>query len=631
VTLAVLMAIAPLSGRASAAAGEGKGAADPAIIAMLGSACPPDRARLFAEVLGLVDGDSRSLADHFEKRAAAAGGARFEAESLTVDAALPGRKPFRVEGAQLALEPSRDGASLHFELEGPIFGAASRVSAAGTIEWGKGPFGGDKLTVDFTIDDAALEVLRIPFPERFDPAFAGPLDLSGHGEGVVGEHTTEDAPASALKGKIDGAVDWVVLGRRDALTFSSGFAIDDRSVRLSAGHLKSFGIDLNLSGWFDPDLQGQFHLNGGFASIDVAKVAADWQVPTAWRAVATLSGKTEFWGKPGQSFISYDAKAADVSVPALGGYSIRTGPVKLAGRVMAINAEVSGSVMPTALEVGPIHLDALPFGINWWRGALNVTAANSTLWGGAVASTISYRPAEYPAFEVSGRLENMRAGEFASKVLPSYGLDLDGIADIAYRSGQDAAAAPYFAARASLNSARVGRNNLFEQALAALASLPTPLSAAALAADLKKPKRGGPGAFDKLFVEVERRGDALAIGGISGRAGDLLLDGSGSLGKESGLDVAATLYLPPAATEALLSGALWAAPLRGADGGLFVPLHIGGKPAEMKVTLTADFVGAVAKAHAGAAVTPFGAAQVEHVATSGLATLPDDPSAPSTP
>lgn len=597
---------------------------------MLGSACAGDRALLFAEVLQVPEGDTRSLADHFKKATTAGGGPRFEAESLTVDATLPGRKPFRVEGAQLALEPSADGGSLRFELEGPIFGAASRVSAAGAIEWGKGPFGGDRLTVDFVVDDADLAVLRVAFPERFDAAFAGPLDLSGHAEGIVGEHSSEEAPASPLKGKLDGSVDWTVLGRRDSLAFSSAFSLDDRSVRFSGMHLKSFGLDLDVFGWFDPSPQGQFHLNGAFAGVDVAKVAADWQVPAPWRAAATLSGKTEFWGKPGQSFISYDTKASEVSVPGLGGYPIHSGPVRLAGRLLAINAEVSGSVMSSKLEVGPVDLDSLPIGISWWRNALNVTAANSTLWGGSVASTLSYRPATHPAFELGGMLENVRAGDFAGAVLKAYGIDVEGKLDVAYRIGQDAAQSPFFAARASLSAARLGRRGLVEQAMEALAAMPTPLSSPRANAAVKK-SRTGADLFDKLFFEIEKRGDGYVVGGISGHTGELQLDGSGSMTKDAVLDVAATLYVPPAVTEALLANALWAAPLRIADGGLFVPLHIGGKVGDAKVTLTQAFVAAVAKAHSGGAVTPFGLAEVEHVANSGLAVLADDPSSPSSP
>ncbi len=603
---------------------------DPAITAMLGSACSPETALLFIQVLQLDQGDTRQFADHFKKGTTAGGGLRFEAENLTVDATLPGRKPFRVQGAHLVLEPSGNGGSVHFELDGPIFGAASKVSAVGTVQWGKGPLGGDKLTVDFAIDDADLEVLRVAFPERFDPAFAGPLNLSGHGEGVVGEQTTEDAPATPLKGKLDGSVDWVVMGRRDSLVFSSGFSLDDRSVRLSGARLKSFGLDLDVSGWFDPDPHGQFHLNGAFAGVEVAKVTADWLVPPPWQAVAALSGKTEFWGKPGQSYISYDAKAADVSIPGLGGYPIRTGPVRFIGRLLAINAEVSGSVQPTMLEVGPIRLDALSVGVSWWRNALEVVAANTSLWGGTVATTFSYRPATSPAFEVGGRLDNMRARDFASRVLPAYGIDVDGTVDVAYRVGQDADAAPYFAARVFLAAARLGSSNVFEQALAALASMPTPLSCPEAAVAIKKSKSGA-AVIDKLFFEIEKRGDGFAVGGISGHAGVLQLDGSGTMDKNADLDVEGAVYFPPAATEALFADSLWAAPLRAADGGLFVPVHIGGKSSDLKVTLTPAFAAAVAKAHAGQPVIPFGLAKVEHVATSGLATLAEDPAQPATP
>ncbi len=166
--------------------------------------------------------------------------------------------------------------------------------------------------------------------------------------------------------------------------------------------------------------------------------------------------------------------------------------------------------------------------------------------------------------------------------------------------------------------------------MAALASMPTPLSSPQADAAVKRSKTGAV-VFDKLFLEIERRGDGFAVGGISGHAGDLQLDGSGTMGKEADLDVEASLYMPPAVTEGLLANALWAAPLRAADGGLFVPLHIGGKASDVKVTLTDAFVAAVAKAHAGGAVTPFGLAKVEHVATSGLARLGDDPSSPSSP
>jgi len=600
---------------------------DPRIVAMLGSACPPERALLLARVLVPAEGDTRSLADQFSRQRSASGGDRYEASKLTVDVALPGRQPLHVHQAYLALEPSGDGSSVHFEIEGPVFGAASRVSAAGSIEWRKGPLGGDKLTLDWAIDDADLQVLRVAFPERFDPAFIGPLDLSGHGEGIVGEETTEDAPATPLKGKMNGSVDWQVLGRRDALVFSSAFSLDDRSVRLSGARLESFGLGMDVSGWFDPAASGQFRLNGSFAGVDAAKVANDWQVPASWRPVATLSGKMEFWGKPATSFLAYDVKADDISVPALGGYSIRTGPVRLEGRLLAVNADVSGSVRPTMLQVGPMRLDNLPFGISWWRDALSVTAANTELWGGPVTATVSYKPATDPAFQVGGVLKGLRARDFTSKVLPSWGLDVDGTIDVAYRIGQDSSRVPFFSARAYVARARLGTSNLVEQALAALASMPTPLPVADAGAGMRK-LPGGATLLDSLFLELEKRGDALAIGGLLARGGALAIDGSGTMAGSPDLDVAATLRFPPEVAETIVTRAKWAAPLRAVEGDLYVPLHIGGKPGDPRVTLAPEFVHAVAEARAGRPVTAFAKAIVEHVAISDLGALAKDPSAP---
>lgn len=598
-------------------------APDPRIVAMLGSACPPARALLLADVLRPAEG---SLAEKFAGQPGAGGARRYEASQLSVDVVLPGRPPLHVEQAHLMFEPSADGSSVHFELAGPIFGAASRVSAAGTIEWAKGPFGGDTLTLDFTIDDADLQVLRVTFPERFDPAFIGPLDLSGHGEGVVGEQTTEEAPATPFKGKANASVDWTVLGRRDALVFSSAFSIDDRSVRLSGARLDSFGLGMDVSGWFAPDPNGQFHLKGTASAVDAAKVASDWQVPAPWRPVAALSAKMEFWGKPGTSFLSYDVNADDVAVPALGGYSIRTGPVRMTGRLLAINADISGSVMPKNLQVGPIHLDSLPFGISWWRDAFMATAANTDLWGGPVTTTVSYKPATHPAFNVGGMLNHVNAREFTSNVLPSYGLDVDGTMDVAYRIGQDSASAPYFSARTYLTKVRQ-KKNIIEQALAALASMPTPLPVGDVGAGMRK-LPDGTTVLDSLFLELEKRGDAVAIGGILARGGDLRIDGSGTMNGASVLDVAATLCFPPDLAGKIAAGAEWIAPLRVAEGELFVPLHIGGKAGDVEVTLTPDFAHAVSEAHAGRQVTSFSRARVEHVATRDLAVLSDDPAAP---
>src|SRR5205085_7851590 len=218
--------------------------AEASAIAALGSQVPPAKAVALASMLRSGE---RSLF-----AALAASGGAFQATGLDVDFVNLKFGPMKIRGAHVSLTPSPDGRSSKFEITGAPFGEGSTLEASGNVEWGPCPQGGDKLDLVFAVGNAPVDQVRAFLPGRIDPSFLGLLNLHGKAAGVIGEKTTEDAPATPLRGDLEAVLDWQILGRTAPLTITTNFSLDDRMARVSNGHLKWQDFDLGLRGWFDP-------------------------------------------------------------------------------------------------------------------------------------------------------------------------------------------------------------------------------------------------------------------------------------------------------------------------------------------------------------------------------------------
>ena len=598
--------------------------ADPAFLAMLGSAVTPARVASLSWILKA--GDLPLLA--VMRESGAPGSLRYEVAGIPLDVVIQHYDRLRVENARVALMPSADGRSCRFELSGSPFGETTKLEASGTVEWGTGPAGGDKLDVVFRLDDAPVEALRAFFPDRFDPSFRGNLDVHGKASGIVGEKTTEDMPATPLRGDLEASLDWQVLGRTAPLAIVTQFSVDDRMVRLRDGHLRWEGLELALKGWFDPMPKGNFDLAAGFTDVDTQKVATDWNVPEAWRPAAKLTGSITFKGKPGGGLMRYEARAPSVVVPALGGYTIRIDEPDFKGSLVAINADISASVGGTRVRIGDFELDAVPFGIQWWRDKLTVSTANTTMWDGENDGSASYKPATHPEFTISGRVKNAKAPRMAAGLVRSLGLDWDGASSLAFTAGQDAARSPYLSAHVSLLSGRLGGVDLFARVLEALAAADPALALPDAAQLVPRPRIGSGTRVDKLFFEIDRQAGVFEIGGLFLHADEFRLDGDGRYTPADGLRLEGTVAIPAAIASRLAASAPWLASLRAGDAPLFVPVVVAGTPASPTLALAPGYADLLARARRGEAVVAPVAKEVRHVGRDNLALIPADPSTP---
>lgn len=599
---------------------------DPAFVAMLGSAVPAETAIDLASRLRVPapEGGDAPLASRL---AASADGRRFEASGLSLTLRTINSGDFRIEDARVSLAPSADGSSCRFELSGVPFGAGSRVEASGTVTWGSGPLQGHGLEAVLHLDGAPVDVLRTAFPKRFDPSVGGTATLDLKASGIVGETTTEDAPATPLRGHFDAGAEWTVLGRGGPLAVSGDFALDDRNLRVMAGHVKWQDFDLGLQGWFDPSPFGNFDFTATFAGIDSRKTAAAWNVPPEWTPSSTLSGRFTWKGKAGDSILRYEATAPSIDLPAYGGWPVHVDNAKLAGGILEVNFDASASVQPGALRVGDLVLPPVPGGLQWWRNAFTFATSKTPVWGGQGTLSIGYKPAEHPAFSISGALVRVKADEAAAVLLAPLGLDVDGKASMAWSFGQDGARVPKWTVHGSLTSGRLGNVDFFAKVLDALAAAEPSLALRDAASLVPRPRAGAGTRVDRLFLEVAKKDGGFELGGILLGSGEFGFEGDGRWSLQDGLAVEGVATLPPAVAARLAEAAPWVAALRSEGGAMMVPVTVRGTTAAPVVALDALHAALVAKARRGEPAAPPAPRTVRHVGIDGLASIPGDPNA----
>lgn len=594
--------------------------AEAAAIAALGSQVPPANAIGLATILRSGD---RSVFAALSKSS----GDAFEASGIDVDFVTVKFGPLKIQNAHVSLTPSADGRSCRFAITGTPFGEGSTLEASGTAEWGVGPLGGDKLDLVYAVGNAPVEAVRTFLPGRIDPSFRGMVGFHGKASGIINETTTEDAPATPLRGDFEAMLDWQILGRTAPATINGNFSLDDKMVRISGGHIKWQDFDLALRGWFEPFPTGKIELTALFNDIDAHKVAVDWNVPPPWQPTATLTGQFNLTGKQGQSMLKYEARAPSADVPGLGGYNVHMVKPKFTGSILVINADASVTFLPEQWSVGGIDLGSLPSGILWFRDKVMYNASNSPLWGGENDATISYKPAEHPAFTMSGRIKGADGRIMAQRLLPQLGLDAEGYGSVSYIFGQDVERKPQWSVHGSLLTGRIGNVDLFARTLDALGAADPSIKVADAAADMPKPRHGTGTRIDKFFFEAEKNADAYSLGGMFLRAEEFQLDADGEYSEASGLNLDGTVMFPPAAVDKLAASAPWIKALRVEGGPMYVPVAITGKTQSPAVALAPGYAELLASTKRGEPVTAPGIKHARKVGAENVASIPGDPNA----
>lgn len=595
-------------------------------VAMLGSAVPEAVAVDLASRLRVRSeaGADAPLHSRLVPKGSAAS-PRYEASGLSLTIRTLNLGEFHVDGAHVALSPSADGSTCRFEVSGTPLGGASRLEGSGTVEWNKGPLGGHRLVGTLSVDDAAADAVRALLPGRLDPTVGGPLSLVLKADGIVGETGTEDSPATPLRGDLEWKASWTVLGRTAPLVVTSNFSMDDRMVRLSAGHLKWTGFDLALQGWFEPPSWGKFEISASFANVDTGRVAEEWKVPEPWRPASSLSGSFTWKGKPGESLLRYEAGAEKIEIPGIGGWPIALTKAKLQGGILEVNTDISASVSAHAVGVGDLEIPMVIAGVQWWRDSFSVMTQKTPLWRGTHTGALSYKPAEHPAFSISGAVVGAESVMMTQALVPFLGLDVDGRSSMSYSFGQDAARVPKWTVHGSLVSGRLGNLDLPARVLEAVAGTDPALKLADAASLVKLPLRGTGTRVDRLFFEVEKGAEAFELGSVVLVSGEFVFEGDGRWSKAAGLSLDGTVALPQAVVEKLVAAAPWSAALRLPGGAMLVPVTLRGPSSAPVLALDPSYAERVGRARRGEAVEPPAAREIRHVGSEGLAKIPGDP------
>jgi len=358
--------------------------------------------------------------------------------------------------------------------------------------------------------------------------------------------------------------------------------------------------------------------------IDAHKVAVDWNVPPQWQPTATVDTTFTFSGTPGKSQIKYEARAPSMSIPGMAGYDVQLTKPRIVGALLAINADVSASFLPERVVFGGMDLGKLPWGMSWYKEKLLVSAANTKIWNGDNDVSLTYTPAEYPAFSIVGQLVSADAAAMARTFLPKLGLAVEGTGATAYAITRDAAGALEWIVHGSVSVGSISNYDLYSRAIEALGDADPAIRVGELAAMLPQPRHGEGTRVDRFYFEADRKGDVYTIGGLLLRGEDFRFDADGEYSDAAGLRLDGTFAVPQAAAEKLTASASWLSALRSSDGAMYVPIVITGKPADPTVALAPGFADTLARAKRSEPVTAPVRKLPRHVGQK-LGTIPGDP------
>ncbi len=486
-----------------------------------------------------------------------------------------------------------------FEVSGALFGGQGQASVEGKVVWGVGPGGGHSLTAAYAFDDVEVERLRAVFPGKVHNTLSGTFDLRGKLDGIVGETGTELVPATPLRGDFAGGLDWTLLGRSKQLSFSGDFALDDVRARLLDGHVSWGDLDAEAAGWMSLDYDPRFSLRLLFDDVDVAAAAEDFGVAEAWRPIASFIGELRAEGSFSEPGYRYQGKAPVLRLPALEGYDVEARDAEFKGVLAAINTNASLSLSSPELRIGEFKLPDSVVGINYFRRRLTISSFGRKLWGGKLDLGGYWEPDQPRNWQFAGRLSAQSAATVVERLLPSFGFRIRGRAGGMFKYLNQGGKGELMG-RSQLQRAVWSGPNLSEDLIAGL-SRATRRDLLTDSLTGAFPKTFAPGATEirRLNFDYKADGDGFIIGAVGAAIGELRLRAQGRLEADKSLLLQGGVEVSKLLSAELAARLPWLRSLFGEDGRLDLPVVIGGRAAEPKLSLSNAALELLAAAEAG--------------------------------
>jgi hypothetical protein len=435
--------------------------------------------------------------------------------------------------------------------------------------------------------------------------FTDDVTLKLEAKGFVGERSTETLPADPLAGRVHAEVGLDLLGLDRRAVFDSGVSLDDKRWVLSDGEGKWGARGFAFAGWVERAIgANKVNLRMSFKDVGVSDIMAEYGIEERWRPDAVVAGEIRMGGSLDYPLTRYEVKAPRVTFNGLPSMSISTGPMRVSGSLLAINAEVSASFDTSDLSIGHVKIDDALVGTRWWRNELMVSTRELPLWDGKLDASAGYEPQAERRHRGGGLLRDVDAAMFWQHVFPDSRLELDGRLDVSmqtdWRDGR-----LWVDGRVGVHDGTLGPDGLVHSILSEVAAVAgaEPAVLAELAA--RYPVAAADGMpFRRLAASFQsaKEGVAVRVSDLVGEGATLSLDGT--VNADQRLSAAGVVALAPSLVSGLVRRIVPLAGLVADDGELQVPVRVEGNPAELRVTVDPRFLEALRAAGDGKDVEP---------------------------
>jgi len=512
-----------------------------------------------------------------------------------------------VTGISMHLSAAPEGQGVVYHIDGaePL-GDGSTLTGDVVHVPGVGPTGGDKLDVDLRLEGADPSRL-LTMPERLSRAkLVGPISLDAKASGYVGEHSTEVAPAEPLDGKIEGTVGLQVFGLERPLQIDLETAFDDKRFMLRKGSLDWGGLPLEVSGWLARGAEAKIGGQLRWEHVDADALLSQFGVDERWRPQAKVSGEVRLMGDLDRPLVRYEATAPSVKLVPWPSLPLVSGPMRVTGSLLAINADASGSFNGSDLRIADARLPAALFGMQYWRDKLTFSALDQEAWGGRADLSFAYRPDEENDVEGGGILSHMDAEEVLSNLFPKMHFVIHGSLDSIFQIGIGADG-PWAVGRVGIHHGKVGQSGVVR------AVLDEAFAGAGRAFEVEDAlMRSYPGAlsqerteFQRVAFDFKTRTDGVDVKSVEIRLPYATIQGEGALDSRGSIDGTGTISLSEPLSADLARRTKGLRSLVAEDGRIHVPIRVGGEADAAEVHAEARFVDALARALKGEKVEPF--------------------------
>jgi|GEM_PF-4887771 len=508
------------------------------------------------------------------------------------------------KSVRLDVKSSHEDGTTPFFLQLEPTGPSSRIRVDGSLRPTGEKTKGVRVDLRYAISGLEADKAQL-FPRIGDAHLTGALELEGEAHGYAGAVRTESVPAEKLTITAKGNATLAVKQVRAPLSLDMVLSDKEGRLRFEKTSMSWNGIDAKLTGWTEHffDQRASFRLH--FAHADTDGILERFGVAERWRPRAMVSGEIRMEGTLNKPLMQYTAETDGIKVDFYDGYPVEVGRSTIKGILLQSSADLSAVVKSPLLRVGPMRIEPAVFGFRYWRNKLSVNMANVPLWDGTATVSGRYEPEKANAVEAAGLFDDLDAAIALKNVFPGLEPEISGRMDAIVQLGSDDNGT-WAMGRIGVHRGRFGGFSLASSLLGQLADRP---GLEAFAGPEVAQAVGGATAdedsdFRTVRFDFKSRRDGFDLGSVRIVLDGLVLQGSGAMDAQGGIDVKADMALSRRLVKTIVRKSPDLGALVTGDGAMHVPVRLQGKLSSLRTHVDERFLDAAGAAVSGRKVSP---------------------------